>query len=66
MLDKMKASMNRVLKITDKWDEGKIPVMLRKYSAPDDVAAAVAFLLGDGSKYITSTEIHVDGGWQAN
>ncbi|MCF8571905.1 SDR family oxidoreductase [Gordonia sp. HY002] len=30
---------------------------------PEEVAAAVAFLAGDDSRFITGTEIYVDGGW---
>ena len=28
-----------------------------------DVAAAVAFLAGDDSTFVTGTELYVDGGW---
>ncbi len=30
---------------------------------PEDVAAAVAFLCGDGARFITGTVLHVDGGF---
>ncbi|WP_040795976.1 SDR family NAD(P)-dependent oxidoreductase [Nocardia higoensis] len=32
---------------------------------PEEVAAAVAFLAGDDSTYVTGTELYVDGGWTA-
>jgi 3-oxoacyl-[acyl-carrier protein] reductase len=35
---------------------------LRRLGSPEDVARAVAFLAGDGSRYITGATIHVDGG----
>lgn len=42
----------------------KIP--LKKFGAPEDIAAAVAFLAGDGAKYITGSTIHVNGGMFTN
>jgi NAD(P)-dependent dehydrogenase (short-subunit alcohol dehydrogenase family) len=35
----------------------------QRFDRPDEVAAAVAFLAGDESSYITGTTIAVDGGW---
>ncbi|ANJ27801.1 SDR family NAD(P)-dependent oxidoreductase [Agromyces aureus] len=35
---------------------------LRRLAEPDDIAAAVEFLLGDGARAITGAEIVVDGG----
>ncbi|MBP5210358.1 MAG: SDR family oxidoreductase, partial [Bacteroidales bacterium] len=34
-----------------------------KFGSPDDVAAAVAFLCSDDSKYINGTVLSVDGGY---
>lgn len=42
----------------------KIP--LKKLGTPEDIAAAVAFLAGDGAKYITGSTIHVNGGMYTN
>ncbi|MFI6930357.1 SDR family NAD(P)-dependent oxidoreductase [Streptomyces sp. NPDC050287] len=35
---------------------------LRRLGTPEDVAAAVTFLAGDGAGYITGETLHVDGG----
>lgn len=35
---------------------------VRRTGRPDDAAAALAFLAGDGASYITGQTIHVDGG----
>lgn len=37
-------------------------VPLQRTGAPEDIAAAVAWLLGDGSGYVTGQTLHVDGG----
>lgn len=34
-----------------------------RYIAPEDVAHAVVFLLGEGASNITGIELPVDGGW---
>ncbi|MDZ5760886.1 3-oxoacyl-ACP reductase FabG [Lyticum sinuosum] len=46
---------DRVKLITD-----KIP--MKRLGTPEDVSAAVAFLLSDAAKYITGTTIHINGG----
>jgi 3-oxoacyl-[acyl-carrier protein] reductase len=38
---------------------------LGRYGSPDDVAAAVSYLAGDGGKHVTGTAITVDGGMTA-
>ena len=35
---------------------------LRRFGAPDEVAALAVFLAADESAYITGSEFHVDGG----
>ena len=37
-------------------------VPLKRLGTPQDVAAAVLFLCGDGAEYITGTTLHVNGG----
>ena len=36
---------------------------LRRVGQPDDIAAAVAYLAGDGASFVTGTELVVDGGY---
>jgi 3-oxoacyl-[acyl-carrier protein] reductase len=38
---------------------------LGRYGSADDIAAAVAYLAGDGGRYITGTAVTVDGGFAA-
>ncbi|MFC5147354.1 SDR family oxidoreductase [Streptomyces aureoversilis] len=38
---------------------------LGRYGAPDDIAAAVVHLAGDGGRYVTGASIEVDGGFTA-
>ncbi len=39
--------------------------MLGRLARPEEIAAAIAFLLSDEASYITGTTIHVDGGLTA-
>lgn len=43
---------------------GRTP--LGRLGRPEEIAAAVAFLLGDDAGYITGEAINVDGGWLAS
>jgi NAD(P)-dependent dehydrogenase (short-subunit alcohol dehydrogenase family) len=43
--------------------EGRIP--LGKLATPDDVAAAILFLLSDSAAHITGVTLPVDGGYTA-
>lgn len=49
--------------ITDYYDFDFSKHSLKRYGDPDDVAPAVVFLLSDLSKYITGTELVIDGGY---
>jgi 3-oxoacyl-[acyl-carrier protein] reductase len=40
-------------------------VALHRYAQVDEIAAAVAYLAGPGSAYITGADIPVDGGYAA-
>jgi NAD(P)-dependent dehydrogenase (short-subunit alcohol dehydrogenase family) len=40
-------------------------IPLGRLADPDDVAAAVAYLVADDSKYVTGTTIRIDGGYTA-
>ncbi|MEM1105531.1 MAG: SDR family oxidoreductase [Pseudomonadota bacterium] len=40
-------------------------IPLGKTAQPEDVAAAVAFLVGPGAEMVTGTSLRVDGGWTA-
>jgi len=45
------------------WVMDMIP--MRDLATPEDVAAAVVFLAGDGARMITGESLRVDGGWTA-
>jgi len=36
--------------------------IIRRLARPEEIAAAIAFLLSDEASYITATTLHVDGG----
>src|SRR5690349_2031929 len=38
---------------------------MRRLGRPEEVAAAIAFLAGDDSTFMTGSELYVDGGWTA-
>lgn len=40
-------------------------MMLPRWGAPEDIAAAAVFLASHASSYITGTDLVVDGGWSA-
>lgn len=40
-------------------------LLVRRLGQPDDVAAAISFLLSDDAAYVTGTQLVVDGGWLA-
>ena len=41
----------------------RIVTCLGRVGTPDDVAGAFLFLAGDDSRYVTGTDLRVDGGW---
>jgi NAD(P)-dependent dehydrogenase (short-subunit alcohol dehydrogenase family) len=40
-------------------------VLVKRLGRPEDMAAAVSFLLSDDASYITGVQLPVDGGWLA-
>lgn len=40
-------------------------IALKRYAAPDEIAATVSHLAGEGGRYITGASIAVDGGFAA-
>ncbi len=40
-------------------------LLIKRMGQPDDIAAAVSFLLSDDASFITGTQLVVDGGWLA-
>jgi glucose 1-dehydrogenase/3-oxoacyl-[acyl-carrier protein] reductase len=40
-------------------------LLIQRWGQPEDIAAAVSFLLSDDAAYITGTQLVVDGGWLA-
>lgn len=43
-----------------KADQANYP--LGRYGRPEDIAAAIVFLLSDGASWITGTALKIDGG----
>lgn len=42
-----------------------LPTPLERKGEPEEIAALVAFLLGDESRFITGAIYTIDGGWSA-
>lgn len=50
---------------TEGWKAKESEIPLGRACEPDDVAYAALFLVSDGAKFITGTNLMVDGGWLA-
>lgn len=44
-------------------EDDSLTSIFKRYAKPEEVAAYIAFLLGDESKFVTKQELYVDGGW---
>lgn len=42
-----------------------LPQLFKRYSKPQEIAALIAYLLGDESGFTTSSVYSIDGGWSA-
>ncbi|KAM6513589.1 hypothetical protein FALCPG4_015976 [Fusarium falciforme] len=42
-----------------------LPQLFKRYSKPQEIAALIAYLLGDESRFTTSSIYSIDGGWSA-
>ncbi|KAH7324706.1 hypothetical protein B0I35DRAFT_449606 [Stachybotrys elegans] len=40
-----------------------VPQLFKRFSEPEEIAAGIAFLLGDESKFVTKSSWFMDGGW---
>lgn len=39
------------------------PQIFKRFAQPHEIAAAIAYLLGDESKFVTGASMMIDGGW---
>jgi NAD(P)-dependent dehydrogenase (short-subunit alcohol dehydrogenase family) len=51
------------LRSPEAWEFLKDRILLGRVGEPEDVAAAISFLLSDEASYITGAQLPVDGGW---
>jgi glucose 1-dehydrogenase/3-oxoacyl-[acyl-carrier protein] reductase len=53
------------LRTQEAWDAMKDRMLVPRVGEPEDVAAAISFLLSDDASFITGAQLPVDGGWLA-
>lgn len=44
-------------------EDDSLPSITKRYAKPKEIAASIAFLLGDESRFVTKQEWYVDCGW---
>lgn len=44
-------------------EDDDLTSIIKRYAKPEEIAASIAFLLGDESKFVTKQEWYVDGVW---
>ncbi|HEY7659944.1 MAG TPA: SDR family NAD(P)-dependent oxidoreductase [Actinomycetota bacterium] len=54
------------LRSPEAWDSMKDRMLVPRVGEPEDVAAAISFLLSDDASFITGAQLPVDGGWLAS
>ncbi|KAK6833179.1 D-arabinitol 2-dehydrogenase [Apiospora arundinis] len=47
-------------------EDSSFPALMKRFAKPEEIAAPIAFLLSDESKYVTKQEWYVDGGFYEN
>ena len=47
------------------WDALMAAIPMAAQSEPEDIAEGVVWLASDESRFVTGTDLHIDGGWAA-